>query len=402
MKLDASPVQQIPLENIHEIVTLLDPPDITSLSQTSRFFYSAIYGGSDADQYIWRELFLKTFDDPRIRSVSSDVGVIVPRSAPQTVKYNFKQEYQARIYAARTLRSESNSEKLSCMQRKEVLRAIVSVIRTAAPFPYATKNGTWMEELVESLGSWSPWTWVPEDVESWESPDDEERALRSELHVYIGLVGPDVDSVSNKWDSDDSNSSEAEAGPSTGRVLRSSTRTSNVSRIVSMHPGLHSTSSKRPASVNFRTEARSFVYNLLNYTPANLYAPLAYLSDGTYQVDYKHMEQIMLDILWNVREDLPLIEQSPGESDDDFHRRCSPPLSLDSLRPYSAPGWKEQFEQKMESRRQTDEVLLSPLRDDRPDTEWEPWEDWAGVEGVWNRVFSFMDYRDLARYNVRY
>lgn len=47
------------------------------------------------------------------------------------------------------------------------------------------------------------------------------------------------------------------------------------------------------------------------------------------------------------------------------------PVEYVSTRPYSSPNW-----------------------DGRPPG------DWAGVEGIWKRVISFMDYRDLVIYNV--
>jgi len=48
------------------------------------------------------------------------------------------------------------------------------------------------------------------------------------------------------------------------------------------------------------------------------------------------------------------------------------PSGYEKTAPYSAPGWNNRAS-----------------------------GDWAGVEGTWKRVISFMDYRDLVIYNVR-
>lgn len=48
------------------------------------------------------------------------------------------------------------------------------------------------------------------------------------------------------------------------------------------------------------------------------------------------------------------------------------PIHFINTMPFTAPGWKN---------RKTG--------------------DWAGVEGLWKRAISFMDYRDLVVYNVR-
>ena len=99
-----------------------------------------------------------------------------------------------------------------------------------------------------------------------------------------------------------------------------------------------------------RNEARGFVYDLRNYTRLNDYGP--FLPDNTGGVSWKHVEYIITVIDRNLADLGSMWE----------HTR--PPRSLEALRAYSAPG-----------------VLK---RDSK---------DWAGVEGIWRRYVSFMDYR---------
>ena len=60
-------LSHLPAEFIEAVLILSaasdNPRSIAALSQTSRFFYDLIY--RCPDQYLWHEIFLTTFDDPR-------------------------------------------------------------------------------------------------------------------------------------------------------------------------------------------------------------------------------------------------------------------------------------------------------------------------------------------------
>jgi len=70
---------------------------ITAFSQTSRFFYDLIYGCPD--QYLWREIFLTTFDDPRpALNYLSTISHGHPRF--DICNFDWTWEYASHIYAA--------------------------------------------------------------------------------------------------------------------------------------------------------------------------------------------------------------------------------------------------------------------------------------------------------------
>lgn len=97
-----------------------------------------------------------------------------------------------------------------------------------------------------------------------------------------------------------------------------------------------------------RTQSRCHVYDQRNYRKDNDWGPLAVGG----QVNWVHAEAIVNVILANLAE-LPAEEVE-----------ARPPCGLEATRAYSAPG--------------------ATARANR---------DWAGVEGIWRRCVSFLDYR---------
>ncbi|KAF8640766.1 hypothetical protein AX17_000416 [Amanita inopinata Kibby_2008] len=110
--------------------------------------------------------------------------------------------------------------------------------------------------------------------------------------------------------------------------------------------------SSHVALLKRRALSRVSVYCLRNYRPETRWGPL--LSSG--DVNWIHIEHLVTVILTNLYE-LPAILPI-----------WRPRLSLESIRPHSAPG--------VHSSR-----------------------DWAGVAGTWRRYICFMDYRDLYAFN---
>ncbi|KAH0838636.1 hypothetical protein J3R83DRAFT_6959 [Lanmaoa asiatica] len=105
-----------------------------------------------------------------------------------------------------------------------------------------------------------------------------------------------------------------------------------------------------------RTRSRCQVYDLSNYSRHNDWGPFV---PKTGEVDWFHVECIMNVIVFN------LADHSRHFLD------TKPPCGLEATRAYSAPQAT---------------TLAS--------------HDWAGVEGNWRRLVSFMDYRDLFAFNV--
>ncbi|KZS90325.1 hypothetical protein SISNIDRAFT_488532 [Sistotremastrum niveocremeum HHB9708] len=109
-------------------------------------------------------------------------------------------------------------------------------------------------------------------------------------------------------------------------------------------------------AVSRRLKARSFIYDLRRYSKKTQWAPL--LPENPDRANWIHVDYLQEVLAWNV------YEHGDGLVP---HR---PPLGLEATRPYSAPG-------------------NGALRK----------SDWAGVEGKWRRIVSFMDYRDIYAFN---
>ncbi len=102
---------------------------------------------------------------------------------------------------------------------------------------------------------------------------------------------------------------------------------------------------------SLRNEARCYVYDLRNYTQKTQWGPFT-LGQGGLEINWEHVEKIIHVIVMNIRDMAPT-----------WQKLC-PEVGLEMTRAYSAPR----------------------IPDQKPD-------DWAGVEGVWRRYISFMDYR---------
>ena len=83
----AAAVFQIPNEITEHALTYLHPLDVSRFSQTCRLARTFVYG--DASQYLWRQLFLASFDDPREAVDFGDTNI----------EYNWKEELQRRARA---------------------------------------------------------------------------------------------------------------------------------------------------------------------------------------------------------------------------------------------------------------------------------------------------------------
>ncbi|KAI0667551.1 hypothetical protein C8Q78DRAFT_1053852 [Trametes maxima] len=124
------------------------PAAIATFSQTCRALRDLIYGSSD--QHLWREIFLTTFDDPRVSGggpgwqVHEEHGKANPPTKDPA--FDWGEEFRTRIWAASYIRrrtdtpphghfvyESSDLEELQLNSR--VFDALISVIGTALPFP---------------------------------------------------------------------------------------------------------------------------------------------------------------------------------------------------------------------------------------------------------------------------
>jgi hypothetical protein len=111
--------------------------------------------------------------------------------------------------------------------------------------------------------------------------------------------------------------------------------------------------------LRLRTAARAFVYDLRNYSKWSQWGP--FMSDGTGKVNWTHLDKIFVVMQTNSEEHLCQAERT---------RLKFPALNLESTRPFSASGSNKRAK-----------------------------HDWAGVEGRWCRLISFMDYSELMDFN---
>lgn len=107
--------------------------------------------------------------------------------------------------------------------------------------------------------------------------------------------------------------------------------------------------------LSVRTSARAFVYDLRNYSKSNRWGP--FLQDGSERVNWTHIDKIMSVMVMNAEDHFGLSERTAMKF---------PRMNLESIRPLSAPA--------------SDDCRS---------------HDWAGIEGRWTRVISFMDYPEL-------
>ncbi|CDO77836.1 hypothetical protein BN946_scf184714.g11 [Trametes cinnabarina] len=128
------------------------PETIAAFSQTSRAHRDLVYGPSD--QHLWREIFLTTFDDPRVTGGGPGwfEGNAQKAGSPKDPSFNWGEEYRKRIWAARYIRRQTNPqtgivgvwnsdlshfvpEYETTERNTRALDALISVIDTAAPCP---------------------------------------------------------------------------------------------------------------------------------------------------------------------------------------------------------------------------------------------------------------------------
>ncbi|KAI0641699.1 hypothetical protein C8Q79DRAFT_919143 [Trametes meyenii] len=124
------------------------PEAIATFSQTCRALRDLVYGPSD--QHLWREIFLTTFDDPRVSGGGS--GWQVQEEHRQTnpptkdLTFDWGKEFCTRIWAASYIRRRveppphghfvyESSDLEELQLNSQAFDALISVISTALPCP---------------------------------------------------------------------------------------------------------------------------------------------------------------------------------------------------------------------------------------------------------------------------
>ncbi|KAI0925420.1 hypothetical protein AcV7_005672 [Taiwanofungus camphoratus] len=126
------------------------PTAIANLAQTCRAFHALVYHSSD--QHLWREVFLTTFDDPRVNAewhaqqVADNPGVNAKNEPDKD--YNWGAEFMRRIWTSNYIRNCTNprwrasveatrtSDSLTSLENNTcALETLVSTVRSALPCP---------------------------------------------------------------------------------------------------------------------------------------------------------------------------------------------------------------------------------------------------------------------------
>ena len=307
-----------------------------------------------------------------------------------------------RIAAKKLIRNKRNALNAKTKERKAVIKAFLSVVDTCSPFSFTSSaleplnslNLDWLSDILESTDSLNHTAWPSLRstlfISSEQYPDLEELELRSRLHTYIGLTYSDRQT--NSTDSSTS-SSFAEKTTFINHSTGSPFSGSRYALRSTLHDGVGPTDSHTSSlfshadltlSTNgyhrqsLRSAARSMVYDIRNYNASNMYGPYqpqdadsaeqyhvyAPPSKPHWEINWRHVEALMMVVAWNVED-----EQALGVAG------FEPPMGLESLRPWGATAFK-------------------PLSGSSHPG------DWAGVEGRWRRIVCFMDYRDFFAFNV--
>ncbi|KAF9454995.1 hypothetical protein P691DRAFT_754120 [Macrolepiota fuliginosa MF-IS2] len=294
----------IPLELTHRILTSCHPWDIAAFSRTCRLAHDLVQ-----DEYLWRQLWhLYPFDDPQaVLKHRHAVNLpISPDLHPSGSEWKdvFTRRLKAELVATM---KRGDLSLVSLRDKKDALQVFVSIIEEGLPAPGDLST----QGMLTSISVSKNIQWL-------------ERVLSKSKLIAPSIVVFD-------------------SPPETGQLQ---------AHIRSCIGDAEWANKSRRQMSDRRNKSRAYVYDLRNYDSKNDYGPFRISGD----VNWVHAEHLINVVLANLR-DLP---------QNLTHAR--PPSSLESLRPYTAPG------------------KYSP-------------QDWAGIEGTWRRYVCFMDYRDLFAFN---
>ncbi|KAJ3908161.1 hypothetical protein F5879DRAFT_1007874 [Lentinula edodes] len=229
-----------PPEIIHHILVFCQPTDVATFAKVCRVSFDLVYSGND--QFLWRELFLNNYDDPR-KSIQT---LVVDEASAEP--FNWKDVLQRRTEAELIARRAQNVES---HERRRALETFVTAALQALP---AIKNSEEKEQPSSNL----PWLdRVLRETRMLSQPilqtdsDSETIQLRSRLRAYVSLTHD----------------------PSDGE---------ESTKVVAAR----------------RIESRCFVYDIRNYKPITHWGP--FLANGF--VNWQHIEHLGNVVLTNLRE----------------------------------------------------------------------------------------------------
>ncbi|KAF5384743.1 hypothetical protein D9757_006251 [Collybiopsis confluens] len=232
------PLVLLPPEIIHDILLRCEPKDIATFSCVSKTAYALVY--DTEDQYLWRQLFLNLYDDPR-----KSIRTLVAKESSSS--FNWKDELQRRTDAEMVARRSLDTDPHEhTAERRKALVTFISMVQQALPALPDAKGDTLLSQNLQWLDKV-----LQESRFLRSSPLQTEIQLHSRLRAYIALshdTSPDEDS--------------------------------------------------RNSLAERRIKSRCFVYDIRNYKPGNGWG--AFLADGS--VNWQHIEHLANVVLTNLRE----------------------------------------------------------------------------------------------------
>lgn len=134
----------IPTELIQQILTFCHPWDVVAFSRTCHAAYNLVFIPND--QYLWRELFLSNFDDPR------KALHVTPNFSNTLDSFDWKGQLTTRMKAELT--ASDHAEADLTYQDVTTLETFISVIQDALPAALIhedylpSRNIQWLERVL--------------------------------------------------------------------------------------------------------------------------------------------------------------------------------------------------------------------------------------------------------------
>ncbi|KZT23788.1 hypothetical protein NEOLEDRAFT_1135916 [Neolentinus lepideus HHB14362 ss-1] len=234
-----SPVWAVPSEVTEHTLTFCHPRDVAVFSRTCRGARDLLY--RSPDQYLWRQLFLAHFDDPR-----KAIALKQLKECDAIKDYDWKGQLQRRI-SAESVRSKIALASPEVLDR--TCATFITVLEEALPYAkdQESMNTEWLAKILRNVNFSG-------------DPDMPQRLHR--LLSYLSLSHRDFFHYDGK-----------------------------------LYPNSELDDTKRQLEP-LRTTSRCFVYDLRNYTANSRYGPY---SDST-TINWKHLQYNINVILMNLRE----------------------------------------------------------------------------------------------------
>ncbi|KAF5375019.1 hypothetical protein D9758_000096 [Tetrapyrgos nigripes] len=133
----------LPSELVLSVLIYLHPKDVSSFSMTSSFFRDLVY--STNDTYLWRQLMLCRFDDPRRSYPLVSAG---PSSTPPEI--DWKTKVQERTNAEIIAFCDHGDATKHERKRQQALETFVSIATDAPPFGNGepSLNLSWLDRVL--------------------------------------------------------------------------------------------------------------------------------------------------------------------------------------------------------------------------------------------------------------